>query len=398
MEYRTLLSAPHVVRLMTGTLIGRLPSVMAAVAIPLTLRDAGADYAFVGAVAGTFALAMALGGPLAGRSVDRWGQLPVLVPAVVVSGLGFFVVALLPEHPGWVLLGAALAGAATPPLEPALRVLWPSLVGPQRLQAAYAMDSAAQEVVFVGGPLVVALCGAVASPPVALVVGALLGAAGVAIVVSAELARRWRAARAGGGQWLGPLASPGLVVLILGLGGVGAAIGALSVFTVSYAERVVLPGGAPTLLALNAVGAMAGALVYGRRSWPGSEPVRAAVLALGLALGYAVLLVPSGPVVTAVAVTVAGVFLAPLLTVSFGLVGRLAPPGTTTEAFAWLVTTFTLGNSVGAAVSGVLQDAAENGAAAGAPLVAVVGAGVGTIVLLAGRRPLAREPQEEVTS
>jgi hypothetical protein len=54
-----------------------------------------------------------------------------------------------------------------------------------------------------------------------------------------------------------------------------------------------------------------------------------------------------------------GLFLAPLLTAAFGLIAELAPPGTTTEAFAWLVTLFVAGSSVGAAAVGPVLDAGD---------------------------------------
>jgi hypothetical protein len=54
-----------------------------------------------------------------------------------------------------------------------------------------------------------------------------------------------------------------------------------------------------------------------------------------------------------------GLFLAPLLTAAFGLIAELAPRGTTTEAFAWLVTLFVAGSSVGAAAVGPVLDAGD---------------------------------------
>jgi len=138
---------------------------MAGVAIPLTLRDSGAGYGFVGLVAGAFAVAAAVGGPCWGRLVDRAGQWRVLLCCAVGSGAGSVVIALAPARAVLVVLGAVLAGAATPPLEPCLRALWPDLVAAEVLESAYALDSASQELVFIGGPLVVAGCAAAGSRP-----------------------------------------------------------------------------------------------------------------------------------------------------------------------------------------------------------------------------------------
>ncbi|MFE5867274.1 MFS transporter [Streptomyces roseifaciens] len=392
MSYADLLRGPHVTRLLLGTLVGRLPSAMASVAVPLALRQAGASYGFVGVAVGVFAIASAIGGPLLGRLVDRAGQPLVLLPTALVAAVGFAVVAIAPGSRTAVLAGVALAGAATPPLEPCLRALWPDIVAPGKLEAAYALDSASQELVFVGGPLVVAAGVAVASPEAALWAGALLGIAGVLVVATAPPARVWKAP-ARSGDWLGPLRSRGLVVLLTGLTGAGVAIGTLNVLVVHYAEDHRMPGGAPTLLALNALGALIGGLAYGAvRHWRVAPPRRTLLLMLGLTAGYGLLCLLPAPPLMAGLMILTGLFLAPVLTVVFVLVGELAPAGTVTEAFAWLVTLMTAGVALGSAVVGtVLETAGPTWAAS----CGVAGLAVGALVILAGQAHLVPAAQEE---
>ena len=389
MRYVSLIGTPHVARLLVGAFVGRLPTGMAALAISLALRRAGAVYGFVGLAVGTYAIAVALGAPLLGRLVDRLGQPRVLVPTAVLAAAGFVAVALAPRVPAVVLLGAALAGVATPPIEPAVRVLWPRIVPADRVQAAYALDSAVQELIFVSGPLVVAGCVALGSPVGALWVAAALGALGVAVVTSTAPSRAWRAQHRST-DWLGPLRHTGLAVLLVALSGMGFAIGTFNVLVVSYAEGHRLPGGAATLLTLNATGALLGVLGYGAVTWRAAAATQALSCAAGLTLAYGLLPLLPAPPVMAVLVLLTGVFFAPLLTVTFALIGELAPPGTTAEAFAWLVTLFGLGNSLGSAVAGiVLQHAGQRWAAACAGL----GAGACLVVLALAFRLLARAPR-----
>lgn len=384
MGFLILLRAPFVARLLLGSWVGRLPTAMAALTLPLALRQAGAGYGFVGAAAGSYAISAAVGSPLLGRLVDRWGQSRILVPTAVLAAAGFVAIALAPRQPVVVVVGAVLAGSMTPPLEPCLRVLWPVIAPEGRLESAYALDSSAQELVFVAGPLVVTAGVAVGSPTTALYVQALLGLAGVAVVASAAPSRRWRAEQRSR-DWLGPLRSGSLVVLLSALVGVGFAIGTLNVLVVSYAEHSHVPGGAPTLLALNALGALCGVLVYGSRSWPGRPATRGLLFAAGLVVGYGLLVLVPPPAYMVAVMLLTGVFLAPLLTVTFLLVGELAPPGTTAEAFAWLVTLFACGTSLGSAVVGnVLAHSTEHWAAS----CGAAGAVVTLVVLTLGRRAL----------
>jgi MFS family permease len=389
--YLDLARMPHVLRLLSGAFVGRLPTAMAALAIALVLRAAGGSYGFVGFATGAYAIAAAVGSPLLGRLVDRIGQVRVLAPTAVLSAVGYALVALAPDNRAAVLVGAVLAGGITPPIEPCVRVLWPRIVPPDRLQSAYALDSAGQELIFVTGPLVVAACVALVSPKAALWVAAVLGVLGMLVVVTASPARRWRAP-ARSTDWLGPLRHAGLTVLLVGLSGMGFAIGTLNVLVVSYAEGHRLPGGAATLLTLNATGALLGVLSYGALRLRAPLPRRALTCAAGLTAAYALLALVPAPPLMAVLLVFTGVFLAPLLTITFGLIGELAPPGTTTEAFAWLITLFVLGSSLGSAVVGiVLEHANQHWAAAGGAF----GAGAGLLVLAAAFRLLrTRQPAQ----
>jgi predicted MFS family arabinose efflux permease len=283
------------------------------------------------------------------------------------------------------LAGVSVAGLATPPLEPCLRTLWPELVPDDLVERAYALDSAVQELIFVSGPLAVA--GGLAlglHPSGVLVAQAFLGLAGVAVMASAVPSRAWRGvARAG--HWLGPLHRRGLVVLLAAMIGAGFAVGTLNVYVVAYAEHHPVPGGAPTLLALNAAGAFAGALAYGARRWPLSAQAKAVLFMAGLIVAYALLALHLDPAPMAVVAVFTGLFLAPLLTVTFVLIGELAPVGTTTEAFAWLITLFALGISAGSAVEGVALGSGSGGWSAG---IGSVGAAAGMVLLLAGYRSL----------
>jgi MFS family permease len=348
---------PYFLRLLTASWLGRLPFAMAAVAIPLTLREVGASYGFVGAAVGAFAIAAAVGSPLLGRVIDRVGQVKVLVPTAVGAAVGFAAIAVAPREPIVVVLGAVIAGFATPPLEPCLRVLWPDIVGRERLERAYAVDSAAQEMVFLAGPLLVAGCVAAFSPVSALWTQAALGLAGVAVFVVASPVRRWRA-EPRLPDWLGPLRSKGLLVLLGSISGAGFALGVLNVFVVSYAERHPVPGGAPMLLALNGGGALVGALGYGVIRWRVPVARRVVVAAGGMVVGYSLLAIVPSPPYLAGLMVLTGLFLAPLLTATFVLIGQLAPRGTVTEAFAWLITLFACGSSAGAVVVGVVLDRA----------------------------------------
>ncbi|NLU77945.1 MFS transporter [Micromonospora sp. HNM0581] len=363
MTYLAMLRLPAVTRLLCAAVVGRLPTSMVALALTLTLRESGIGYRFIGLALAVLTVSQAVGGPALSRLIDRRGQTTVLSVSAPVSSLSIIAVAAAPDNRAVVLIGVALCGLATPPLEPCLRALWPGLVGEKNLQRAYSLDSVGQEVIFVTGPLLIALTVAVASPVVALVLTGVLCLAGTAVFASSPPSRQWRGAASNAGL-LGPLRSPLLVLMLVGIAATVIPIGAVSIILVSYAEQTEVWGGASVLLGISAFGAFIGALINGRIAW--KTPAATRIVVISACLGTAYLLVGTlAPVwMMAVIVFVAGFFLPPLLVIAFTLTDELAPTGTIVEAFAWLVTLFAVGSGIGAAVAGAVRDTAGTRAAA----------------------------------
>ncbi|MFE4667677.1 MFS transporter [Streptomyces sp. NPDC056716] len=394
--YLEILRTRYAVRLLVGTLVGRLPNATAPIAIVLFVRAEGGSYSLAGALAAVYGVANAVGQPLLGRLVDLYGQPRVQLPAVLASAAAMAVFALAGTAP-LVLAYAAVAAAGlfTPPLEGGLRALWPSVLRKDgQVHTAYAMDAVAQEVLFTVGPLLVTVCVALWSAPVALVVLNVVGVLGALSVAVSAPSRAWRSAPRAA-HWLGALRSPGLLALLGAFLFVGVALGSITVAAVSYADG---RGGDVVygwLMAGVGLGALVGGAVYGARRWTGVPERRLRVLVALLAVGYVPLMLIPGPVAMTVLTAVAGLFLAPALACAFVIVDRHAPAGTVTEAFSWLVTTFTVGASVGTGLAGPVVE--WGGARWGFAVPAVSGA-VSLLVLVAMGRVLAAPVREAVVA
>jgi predicted MFS family arabinose efflux permease len=385
--YLEILRARHAVRLLAGTLVGRLPNATAAIAIVLFVRAEGGTYSLAGGLAAVYGVANAVGQPVLGRLVDLCGQPRVQLPAAVLSALATAVFAFTGTDPLPVAYGAvAAAGLFTPPLEGGLRALWPSVLREEdEVHRAYALDAVAQEVMFAVGPLLVTLCVSLWSAQAALIVVNVVGVLGALSVVVSPPSRAWRSAPREA-HWLGALRSPGLLALLAAFLFVGIALGSITVASVSYADD---HGGDAVygwLMAGIGVGALIGGMFYGARQWSGEPARRLRVLVALLAVCYVPLTLMPGAVAMTLLTVLAGVFLAPAIACAFVLVDRHAPRGTVTEAFSWLVTTFTVGASVGTGLAGPVVEA--GGALWGFAVPAAAG-GVSLVVLLATGRVLA---------
>ncbi|MEU6648106.1 MFS transporter [Streptomyces sp. NPDC046900] len=385
--YLEILRERHAARLLVGTLVGRLPNATAAIAVVLFVRAEGGTYSLAGALAAVYGVANAVGQPLLGRLVDLRGQPRVQLPAAVVSALAMTGFALTGvEPPGWAYAAVAVAGLFTPPLEGGLRALWPVVLRrKEQVPTAYAMDAVAQEVMFTVGPLLVTVCAAVWSARVALVVLNVIGVLGALSVVVSPPSRGWRSAPREA-HWLGALRSRGLLALLGAFLSVGIALGSITVAAVSYADGHGGDGVYGWLMAALGLGALVGGTAYGARRWSGAPERRLRVLVGLLAVCYLPLMLMPGVVAMVLLTALAGVFLAPCIACAFIIVDRHAPSGTVTEAFSWLVTTFTVGASVGTGLAGPVVQA--GGALWGFALPGAAGA-VSLLVLLAAGRVLA---------
>ncbi|MEU9552572.1 MFS transporter [Streptomyces werraensis] len=385
--YLDILRARHATRLLVGTLVGRLPNATAPIAIVLFVRAEGGSYSLAGVLAAVYGVANAVGQPVLGRLVDLKGQPRVQLPAALLSALAMAVFAFVGTGSLVVAyVAVALAGLFTPPLEGGLRALWSSVLPKEEhVHRAYALDAVAQEVMFAVGPLLVTVCVSLWSAQAALLVLNVIGVLGALSVVVSPPSRAWRSAPREA-HWLGALRSPGLIALLGAFLAVGMALGSITVAAVTYADD---HGGDVVygwMMAGIGLGALIGGIAYGARQWAGEPARRLQVIVALLAVFYLPLTLMPGPVAMTLLTVLAGVFLAPAIACAFVLVDRHAPRGTVTEAFSWLVTTFTVGTSLGTGVTGPVVEA--GGALWGFAVPGAAG-GVSLLVLIATGRVLA---------
>jgi predicted MFS family arabinose efflux permease len=380
---RAVLRAPQVSRVLLASQVGRLPLASGPLALLLFARQS-LSLTAAGLLVAAYTAAMAVSAPLLARTVDRWRQPPVLWASALVSGAGFAIVAAGGHRIPVAAVGAALAGLGTPPLEACLRALWPDLLAPDVVPAAYALDIAVQEVIFVVGPLTTVAAVALGGPTAGLLTAAALQLAGTAVFALTPAVRSWRGVPAVR-HWAGPLRSHRLALMLVGVLCVGLAFGSIPVALTGYAEAAGARSLSGWLLAAQAAGALIGGLLY-TRARPG-EPIRLPLLAAALTAGFLPLLVTPRPAVLAVLLAVSGLALPPLLTAVFLAADRLAPAGTVAEAFAWVATAFAVGSAIGSAAAGPLVAAGIRYGFTLAPLAALVCVAVLTVVYRASSAP-----------
>jgi MFS family permease len=354
-RYSDVLHAPGVGRIAAAALLARLPGGMVPLATVLLVRGEGRSYGVAGLVIAATSLASAIGWPLWGRLIDRSGQARVLLPLALAYPAALAGLALSATYgaPALVLVVfAALSGATMPPVGACMRALWPSLLGSQPLRdTAYALEAWLQELFFIVGPLIVAAVATLGPAWAALMAAAAFAGIGTVWFALAPPVRA-----AGGSSRARPragaLGSPAVRTVLISCLALGCSFGVVEVTMPAFGEAHGSRAQGGFALACFALGSLAGGLWIGTR-----RPARRLGLRFAVSLGVLAvalvppLLAPSLPVMC-VLMLLAGVPIAPAFAASYGLVGDLAPPGTTTEAFAWLTTAIVTGLALGTSAGG----------------------------------------------
>ncbi len=368
------------VRPFAAALVARLPVAMAPLGIILLVQDVRGSYGIAGVITGSFAVGTAIGAPIWGRLMDKFGQARVIAPIVLASAalLAALAFSTVAGAANAVLLSLALlAGATFPPFSAAMRSTWRMVLpdGPGR-KAGFALDAVAVETLFVGGPLLLSLL-LIFTPPVAplLITAGLMATGGLAYCCTEPARRRAETSMLTSGltggltpaerpkrQGLLSVMTPGLPAVFFIMAAMSIGFGVIDTSLAAVAREILGNQNLLGVLFAALAGASAiGGLLYGSKSSHEREDRLLAIFLGVFSLGLAplpLLLNGSAPPLWAVLplLFMAGLAIAPSLIILQNLVDRLSPAGRNFEAQAWLATSSTTGGAAGAAIAGILID------------------------------------------
>jgi len=186
--YLNVLSRPGALRFSAAAFVGRMPMSMFGLGTLLLIASVTGRYGLAGFVAAAGSVGYAVCAPQAARLADRFGQRRVLRPLTVLfaAATAGLIGSALGRAPVWAMVvTGGLAGAAMPSIGSMVRARWSALLGDSPLlHTAFALESVADETIFVIGPALVTVlatevypAAGVAVAMVACVTGTLLFAA-----------------------------------------------------------------------------------------------------------------------------------------------------------------------------------------------------------------------------
>jgi MFS family permease len=362
----SVLRLPGVLTLFVTSCIARLPMGALGLLLILHTEERSGSYAQGGLAAGAYMLALGVSNPVLGRVVDRRGQTLVLRTGAPIAAAAIVLAALLPADAPFALLlvAAAVAGLAQPPIGACMRALWPTLLdSADARHAAYALESVVIEIVYICGPLVI-----VAAIGSWSIVAALLVCAGTLLFGDLAFSvqrssRTWRPRTERARDRAGALRGSGVRVLVAVFALCGLGIGAIEVAVPAILESVGERDLTGVLLALWGVGSMLAGIVAGRMGAASDPPRRLATMLVAWGATHMAVGLATAPLTLGLTLLIAGAAIAPTLVVGNGMLDWLSPAGTLTEAFTWTTTGLGSGIALGSSLAGALVEAASPGVA-----------------------------------
>ena len=361
-HYRAALTAPGALAPALASVVGRLPIAMIGLALLFYVQRATGSFAIAGIVSAGALIGVAIGSVIQGRLIDRYGATrPLLIMSVVFTVLVAVVIyAVETGLPAAALVAIAVAvGLSEPMVGSSSRAMWRRLLppGPTR-DAAYAYEAISMETFFILGPGLaglLSLSGWWAGTGV--VVGAVCMVIGSVTFALTPAVRGWGI---GGDRshlgLLGAIGTPGMRTVVLAAFGFGLTIGFVEVAVPAAATIGGHAAMGGVLLSLWSVSSVAAGVFYGVRPWPRALHLRLPVLLLGFSLMLPLLAIPNTLVGLGIALLVVGILITPQATTHSAMIDVVAPPGTSAEAFGWVITAITLGLAAGQSMSGVLVE------------------------------------------
>ncbi|HRN29461.1 MAG TPA: MFS transporter [Terrimesophilobacter sp.] len=371
--YLELLRVGGVARIMSAQLVARFPTGMLSLAILLHIERTHDSYGAAGLVLAAMSIGQAIAGPMTSRWMGIWGMRPVITLTLTVCVAALSIIAFAPALPVAVyMIVGFIGGISTPPIQPAVRTIYPKMVNARMLTPLFSLDASAQEIIWVVGPVVTVFIATGVTP--VLAIGVAIGfmvVGGLWFLSSPELGkvRIPRSKRRFGSVLFRP---PVLLATATGFLLVGACaaieVGVVAVFGHDSPNSGIV-------LAIFSIGSLIGGLSLGHVGiGPWSLARRMFVVFAGMALAAASL----DFWWLSLALFVAGIGIAPALAVMFAIISASVKFSETAEAYGWVGTGQLIGAAIGSAIAGFMIDAFD---APGAIWVAIAFAFVGFLAV-----------------
>jgi MFS family permease len=371
--YMQVLSRPGVLRVVSSQLFARFPFGLMSLAFVLHIQEKSGSYALAGLALGLETVGVAVSGPLLGRWMGGWGVRRTLLVSATISTATIFVIGLAPLPPEVLAALCLVVGLSSPPIQSAVRTIYPMLVERKQMGTLYALDATLQEVIWIFGPVTATFIAAFTNTTVGIVVMGVIQITGAFWFSSNREIRRVeipKSKRRLGGVLRNRIVVSNAIIGALLIGSFsGVEIGTVAVFTDKATAGIIV--------GVLSVGSLLGGFLFGHRSktrWALSRYLMVVFVGFGM-----VFIAPDSAIWVSIAWFIAGLGIAPALGLLGAIIGASVKTADAPEAYGWVGSGQMIGYAGAAAIAGLSIDLIAPEAAL---LVAVVMGGGAVLVAL----------------
>jgi len=369
-SYTDVLRRPGVVRIVGSQLVARFPFGMMTLVFVLHIHGISGSYALAGLAVGLETLGVAISSPMLGRSMATFGVRKMLLISASVTTAAMLTIGLAPIPAEAMAALCFVVGLSSPPVQSAVRTIYPTLVGKKSMGTLYALDASLQEIIWVVGPVTATFLAATGNTSLGVVVMAFIQIGGTIWFASNPEISKINLPRPS--RRLGGVLRQKIVVANAVIGGllVGSFSG-VEVGTVALYDRTT----AGWVIAALSLGSLLGGFAFGHRAKTKYALTRLLFfITAGFALAY---VAPNNPLWLAAAWFIAGLGVAPALGLLGAIIGASVKSQDAPEAYGWVGAGQTAGYAAAASVTGFVIDAVN---ATSALAVAGICAGLAMLV------------------
>lgn len=348
--YREILANPGVARIIVAQLAARAPQGMLSLCLLIHIERVHHSYGAAGLVLAAWCIGQAVAGPLTSRWMGAWGMRPVLWLTISVCAAALLVMTLVPMPLVAQMAVGVLLGLSSPPIQPAVRTIYPKLVPSRQLTVLFSLDATAQEIIWLAGPVLATFLATQVSTVFALLVCVVfLIGGGIWFIALPEVGRVRipRSTKRLGAVLRRPTVSLALIIGFL----LVASFAAMETAVVSVFGDTDPRSG--IVLGLWSLASLAGGLVFGRLPM-GRWSLARRMLFVFVGSGATMAIMDFWWI--AGMLMIAGIGIAPALAVMSSQVSSSVRFSETAEAFGWTGMGQLIGAALGSAIAGFLID------------------------------------------
>jgi MFS family permease len=348
--YIDLFKRPGVAQVVWSQLLARFAMGMQTITFTIFLQQVFHNYTVPGLAIAASTVGGALSGPILGRWMATVGIRPIILVSTILAPICMLLIGFFPISEALVVFMSLMLGVCVPPIQPAARAVYPTLVETEsQRNTLYSIDAILQEIIWILGPVLATLLIAFTNTLLPIIVMAVIQLGGGLWFVS--LNRVHSAPIPRSTKPMGSVLKQKIVVymIVVNLLFV-ASFAALEIGTVAAVGQKQ----AGFVICMLSIGSVLGGLAFGHRVKSASALTKQ--LAIVLIGDLLIFFNATSPFWLGACLFISGIGVATAFATMGAVIGKAVPLDDTTEVYGWIGSGQNIGYGFGAAVAGIVVD------------------------------------------